>query len=322
MGGALADAEIALPLDSSPAIAPTPKDPRSRRNLGNRAGIAIVLASLTSGCVTQWLNVTAPSAGISVTRDIGYATGDRRTLDIYAPQRQAPGRPVVVFFYGGSWDSGAKKDYGWLGYALARQGYVVVLPDYRLYPQVRWPAFLQDGALAVRWARDHAQQYGGDTSRLVLMGHSAGAYNAVDLATDGRWLKAVGIDPATEISAVVGLSGPYDFLPVRTDELRDIFGPEASRADTQPINHVDGHAAPMLLITGDRDRVVDPGNSDRLAARIKTAGGQVRVIHYPKLDHVRTVGALAAPLRWLAPVMRDVTAFISERTAFSPAGAA
>jgi len=276
--------------------------------------VTLGLAAMTAGCATQLLNATAPSAGIAVTRNIAYASGDRRRLDVYAPRRRAPGRPMVVFFYGGSWDSGARGQYAWLGYALARQGYVVVLPDYRLYPAVRWPAFLEDGALAARWARDHAADFGGDASRLVLMGHSAGAYNAVDLAVDGRWLKAAGLDPARDIRAVVGLSGPYDFLPVRTDELKAIFGPEAGRPDTQPINHVDGEAAPMLLITGDRDTVVDPGNSDRLAARVTAAGGQARVIHYAKLDHVRTVGALARPLRWLAPVMAEVTAFVNLRT--------
>jgi acetyl esterase/lipase len=225
---------------------------------------------------------------------------------------------VVLFFYGGGWDSGAKHDYRWVGLNLAAQGYVTVVADYRLYPRVVWPAFVQDCALAARWTRDHAGAYGGDASKLVLMGHSAGAYNAIELAVDKRWLGGVGMDPATDIKAVIGLSGPYDFLPLHSDELKVIFGPPDRRPDTQPINHVDGHAPPLLLITGDRDHTVDPGNSDRLAAKVRAAGGQVEVLHYSKLSHGRTVGALESGLRWLAPIMLNVTRFVNLQTGFEP----
>jgi acetyl esterase/lipase len=279
-------------------------------------GALSALAALASCSTIGVLNAASASPWIRQTRDIAYGPLGRQRLDVYAPAPTGAGRrPVVVFFYGGSWDSGSKLDYRWTGLALARRGYVTVIADYRLYPDVVWPAFLQDGAAAVRWARDNAASFGGDPDRLVLMGHSAGAYNAVDLAVDRRWLAGAGLDAARDVRAVVGLSGPYDFLPVRTAELKAIFGPEAERPDTQPINHVDGGAAPMLLITGDRDGVVDPGNSDRLAARIRAAGGEAEVIHYPKLDHPMTVGSLATPLQWMAPVMRDAVRFIDAETA-------
>ena len=279
---------------------------------------ALGLAGALAGCsVTGLLNVATSTPSVAVTRDVAYAPGDRHALDVYAMPGGA-GRPVVVFIYGGSWDSGSKKDYAFVGEALAKHGYVVFVPDYRLYPQVRWPDFLQDNALAVRWAKDHAAQFGGDPSKLVLMGHSAGAYDAVDLGVDTRWLSAVGLDPGRDVTALVGLSGPYDFLPLHTKELRTIFGPEASRPDTQPINHVTGREPPMLLITGDKDTTVEPGNSDRMAAKVTAAGGKVQVIHYPSLDHVRTVGALADPLTFLAPVRRDVFQFIDAQTGFAP----
>jgi acetyl esterase/lipase len=276
---------------------------------------SLLLMSACSGVGV--LNALSVSPEVTQTRDIAYGPGPHQTLDVYAPSTPAAGRPVVVFFYGGGWDSGSKHDYEFVGQALAARGYVAVLPDYRVYPQAVWPAFLQDNAQAVRWARDHAAAYGGDASRLVVMGHSAGAYNAVELAVDDRWLRAVGVDPAHDVKAVVGLSGPYDFLPVRTAELKAIFGPEAQRPDTQPINHVDGHAAPMLLITGDKDTVVDPGNSDRMAAKVRAAGGVAEVIHYRKLTHPLTVAALAGPLRFLAPVMADVAAFIDRQTGWT-----
>jgi acetyl esterase/lipase len=290
--------------------------PSSLHTLGRRTALT-GLMSLLSGCTAFGaLNTLEPKGGVTVTRDIPYGTAPRQALDVYAPIGTAGGRPVVVFFYGGSWDSGTKADYAWVGQALARQGYVTVVADYRLYPDALWPLFLEDCALAVGWARSHAEAYGGDPARLVVMGHSAGAYNAVELAVDDRWLGSVGLDPHTDIRAVVGLSGPYDFLPLQSDELKTIFGPEAQWPDTQPINHVDGRAAPMLLLTGDRDHTVNPGNTDRMAARITSRGGKAQVIHYPSLDHVRMVGALAAPLRWMAPVMADVTAFIDAQTGF------
>ena len=277
----------------------------------------VALAGALSACSAfGTLNSLEPKADVAVTRDIAYGSDPRQSLDVYSPSEALAGRPVVVFFYGGSWDSGSKTDYAWVGQALAHQGYVVVVADYRLYPQVRWPAFLMDCALAVHWAHDHAAQYGGDPTRLVLMGHSAGAYNAVELAVDYRWLSAVGLDPHRTIRAVVGLSGPYDFLPLHSEELQTIFGPEADRPDTQPINHVDGRAAPMLLVTGDQDHTVGPGNTDRMAAKVRSLGGVAQVIHYPTLDHVRMVGALAKPLRWTAPVLRDVSAFIDTETGF------
>jgi len=305
-------------LSNSLSRVPAHVDRRSVWRVLAGVGMAASLVAI-SGCSTVGLlNAVSASPSVAVTRDIAYGADPRQKLDVYTPTTPAPGRPVVVFFYGGSWDSGSKHDYEFVGQALAAQGYVAMVPDYRVYPQVVWPAFLKDSASAVRWARDHAAAYGGAPSRLVLMGHSAGAYNAVDLAVDGRWLRAAGVDPARDIAAVVGLSGPYDFLPVRTAELQTIFGPEASRPDTQPINHVDGHAAPMLLITGDKDTTVDPGNSDRMAARVRAAGGQVEVIHYPKLTHPTTVAALAGALHFLGPVMRDVSVFIDKQTGWAP----
>jgi acetyl esterase/lipase len=218
---------------------------------------------------------------------------------------------VVVFFYGGGWDQGEKRDYRFVGQTLAEQGFVAVVPDYRVYPAVRYPAFLQDSALAVRWARDHAAENGGDPERVFLMGHSAGAYNAVMLAVDRRWLGAVGMDPRRDLRGVIGLAGPYDFLPLHSDELKAIFGPPDMRPDTQPINHVDGQAPPMLLMTDARDKVVDPGNTERMADRIRERGGQVEAVTFPGLSHALILGAIARPLHFLAPVARRVRGFIA-----------
>jgi acetyl esterase/lipase len=278
-----------------------------------RAPLALagVAASLLGGCSTVGvLNAVEPKGGLTIIRDLAYADGPRHRLDVYAPRQAARPAPVVVFFYGGNWNSGEKAAYAFVGAALARRGYVVVIPDYRLYPEVRWPSFVEDSAKAVGWARAHTAQYGGAPDKLVLMGHSAGAYNAALLALDRRWLAAEKLDPRRDVRAVVGLAGPYDFLPLKSEELKTIFGPEAQRPATQPIAYVDGQAPPMLLATDRNDRLVDPGNSRRFADAIHAKGGRAETRVYGGVNHQLMIGAFAAPLTFLAPVLKDAAAFI------------
>lgn len=240
------------------------------------------------------------------TQSIAYGAGARRTLDIYRP-RGATAAPVIVFFYGGSWQSGSKGMYRFLARALTRRGYVAVVPDYRIYPEVTYPGFIEDGALAVRWVKDNAARFGGDPGRLFLMGHSAGAYIAAMLAIDGRWLSAVGLEACRDISGWIGVAGPYDFLPLRDGTLRTIFGEEPA---TQPITHVAPGAPAALLLTGVKDRVVDPGNSRRLAAKLHDAGGEGTVRMYRRAGHLTIMAAFAPFLRFIAPVLRDTDSFI------------
>jgi len=297
---------------SSPVLRP----PHRRATLALLRAPALAALLPLGGCsVTGVLAATTP-ARARIVRDVPYGEGPRRRLDVYTPD--ASGRaPVVVFLYGGSWQDGSKSIYGFVGKALAASGFVTVIPDYRVYPEVSYPDFLRDGAQAVRWARDHAPAYGGDPSRLFLVGHSAGAYNAAMLALDRRWLAEVELEPAKDLRAAVGLSGPYDFLPLRDRTLMTIFGPEEARPQTQPITYADGRGPPMLLAAGLRDTVVDPGNATRLAARIREKGGEAEVILYPKLDHRLAIGAFAGPLRFVAPTLRDTVAFLRrhDRTA-------
>jgi acetyl esterase/lipase len=265
---------------------------------------------------TGVLNALARWGDYELTSDIAYKPGARGGLDIYVPTpNSAPTRrPVVVFIYGGNWETGDKAMYRFVGGALAGAGFVTMIPDYRVFPEVRFPSFVEDAALAVRWARDHAAEYGGDPERIVLMGHSAGAQIAAMLAFDRHYLGAVGLDPRRDVKGLIGLAGPYDFLPLRSPVLKEIFGPESGLAATQPINFVDGGAPPTLLATGDGDTSVKPGNSTRLAARIREHGGTVEVKIYPGISHRTLIGAFSLPLRPLAPVLRDVAQFIEETT--------
>jgi acetyl esterase/lipase len=280
-----------------------------RRGMTVGAFFGMTMLSLLSGCSPAGvLNAVAPRVGITTTRDVAYAPGERHALDIYAPAERPA--PVIVFIYGGSWQDGSRSMYRFVGAALARCGFVTVIPDYRLYPPVRFPGFLQDAALAVAWTRANIARYGGDPRQIVLMGHSAGAQMVAMLTLDPQWLHAVGLDPDRDIAAMVGLAGPYDFLPLTDPVLQTIFAPAGDLRLTQPITFARGDAPPMFLAAGRSDRTVLPRNTERLAAAIRADGGQVEEKLYPGIGHAALIGAVAWPLRWLAPVLRDVTAFL------------
>jgi acetyl esterase/lipase len=246
---------------------------------------------------------------IQLTQSLAYAERSRHRLDVCRP-RGAAAAPVIIFFYGGAWQSGYKELYRYVAKALARRGYVAVVPDYRIYPEVRYPDFLNDGARVVRWVKDNIPRFGGDPDKLFLKGHSAGAHIAAMLSIDARWLGKVGLDPRRDIAGLIGIAGPYDLMPLRDEKLKVIFG-GVNRPETQPIFHVAPGAPPALLMTGGRDRLVEPGNSVRLAARLVAAGNAATVLTYRRVGHFIIIAAVAPFLRFLVPVMRDVDAFIA-----------
>ena len=250
-------------------------------------------------------------AGYHVVSDLAYGADPRQKLDLYVPDH--PTGPVLVFFYGGGWQSGAKSLYPALGQAFASKGIMVAIADYRVYPQVRYPAFVQDSARAFVWVRDHAAQYGGDPARLILAGHSAGAYDAMMLAADPRWLREAGGD-IDQVRAVIGIAGPYDFLPL-TDPFYIAVFEGKNRPETQAINYIDGKRPPMLLAYGEADTVVEPGNSVRLAAKLRSFASPVTLKAYPRIGHIEIILSLAPGLRWIAPLRADMLDFIGKQGA-------
>lgn len=244
-------------------------------------------------------------------RDVAYGAHPRQRMDIYVPRDSADTpKPVVFFIYGGSWANGAKETYSFVGDAFSARGFVTVIADYRLVPEVRFPDFIVDGALALRFVRDNIASFGGSPQDLHLVGHSAGAYNAMMLTLDKRYLAAVGMR-AGEIRSTVGLSGPYDFLPFDIDVTKDAFGNARDPAQTQPVNFARRDAPPILLATGCEDTTVLPRNSERLASALRKAGARsVSLKIYPGLGHAGTATALSRLLDWQAPVLQDVTAFL------------
>jgi len=275
--------------------------------------LAAAAMALTAACspLSMFATLSPKDPASLVGKGQAYGVGPRQRLDVYAPRGATGEAPVAVFFYGGSWDSGRRQDYGWVGRAMASRGFVTVVADYRIYPEVRYPGFLEDGAQAVKWAVDHAREYGGDPSRIVLAGHSAGAYNAVMLGLDERYLKAAGVDPRA-VKAVAGLAGPYDFVPFDDPIAKRIFGKTEDPPATQPMAYVTKDSPAAFLATGDADRVVYPRNTTALAKKLREAGVEVEERYYPRVDHTRILLALSRPLRGGAPVLDEMTAFLRQ----------
>ncbi|WP_229822107.1 alpha/beta hydrolase [Novosphingobium arvoryzae] len=238
-------------------------------------------------------------------------------LEVIAPDQPGP-HPVVVFIHGGGWHSGIPGDYHFVGRTLARAGYLVVLPGYRLGADGRYPAMLEDSAAAVRWTMDNAARLGGDPGRVFLMGHSAGAYNAVMLGLEQQWLDRQGV-PNGFVKGVIGLSGPYDFAPFTTDSAVAAFGHVADPAQTQPVRFARAGAPPMLLLTGDEDVTVKPRNSIALAKALTAAGAPTQAVVLKGVDHAGTVMKLAHPFRRDARVLDAALAFLAAQGAPSAA---
>lgn len=277
----------------------------NRRHLVGAGALALAGCSATGA-----LDVLVPRGTYRGEEDIAYGGDPRQRLDVYRPVQDSPGAPMVVFFYGGSWTRGSRGDYRFVGEALASAGIVTVVADYRLSPRVRWTGILEDCAAATRWAFDQAARLGAARDRIHLMGHSAGGYNAAMLALDRRWLAQQQLQPR-DLAGWIGLAGPYNFLPIVDPDSRRAFDWPATPADSQPVAHVSAQAPRTLLLATRDDRVVDPErNSGVLAERLRRAGVPVQLRFLEGVNHVTLVGALASPLRGLAPVRRDVSAFV------------
>ncbi len=271
------------------------------------------LALLLAACSpTGILNATVPTNGVAVTRDVAYADGPRHTMDIYRPPGATGQAPLVVFVHGGNWRTGDKDMYPFVALPLAARGAVVAVPDYRLYPEVQFPAFLDDTARAVAWAAAHAAEFGADGRRVFLVGHSAGAYNAAMLAVDPAFLARAGFD-RSRLAGVVGLAGPYDFLPITGEDVREVFASVQDGPLSQPVTYVDGRNPPLLLLAGTDDTTVKPRNTVSLAAKVRAAGGVAEDRLYPGLGHIGIITAFAPLFQRRAPVLDDVWAFIARQ---------
>ena len=279
--------------------------------------IALMAAAAAALAPSRALNLLAGViGGFDGRTDVAYGKLPRQRLDIYTPRGPAPagGWPMVVFFYGGSWNNGARSDYAFVGAALASHGVLTLVADYRLYPEVRYPEFLGDCAQALAYGLKEAAGLGADPRRVFVMGHSAGAYNAAMLALDPRWLAPTGHAP-TELAGWIGLAGPYDFLPSTNPDVQPVFFHPNYPSGAQPIEHVTSASGLRAFIAApSEDKVVNPIRSSQgLATRLGAAGMPATLKLYERASHTTLIGAMSAPLRWIAPVHEDVLAFIGAR---------
>ena len=278
------------------------------------------LAGISSACTpVKILNSLVPETSYQLISATAYGTNNRQKLDMYLPkvkpkvnvgQTTNALKKVVIFYYGGNWDSGDRADYKFVGEALSAQGFIVVIPDYRVYPEVLFPEFMADPASAAKWVKANIKQYGGDANKVFLAGHSSGAQIAVMLALNAEYLAKQNLAPH-DFAGVIGLAGPYDFLPLKSDRLKTIFGTETEQWKSQPINFVDGKSPPLLLAVGKKDGTVWPRNTYNLAKKIKENNGLVEVAEFANYGHVDMVAKLAKPLRGDGELLKAITAFLN-----------
>lgn len=274
-------------------------------------GIAFVVFVPGARMVDIRDRLTPGASAPEIAEGVSFGTQGQR-LDIWGSRDPRAAKPVLIFFYGGGWVNGDRTSYGWAGRAYASRGFIVVVPDYRKVPKVHFPAFIEDGAEAVKWTRDNIAKFGGDPDRIVLAGHSAGAHLTAMLTLDQRWLARVGASGT--IKAAVGLSGPYDFYPITSVRAAAAMGQWPRPLETQPIHFARADAPPMLLITGD-DTTVPPRNAEKLTARLKAVGAFAEEKVYHGLGHEDVALALSLPYRNVAPVLDDSVAFLNAQLA-------
>lgn len=278
-------------------------------------GLALVASALAACSPIKLLNGLVSERSYRFEGAVAYGSAPRQRLDVYRPlpaTSPAEGaRPLVVFFYGGTWSSGERASYKFVGEALAARGAVVVVPEYGLSPAHRYPVFVRDSALAVKWALDNAPRLGADPKKVFVMGHSSGGYNAAMVALDARWLGESGASPK-QLAGWIGLAGPYDFLPIENPQARVAFNWPQTPRDSQPIEYPSPAAPRALLMAATKDSSVNPvRNTRQMAARLRAAGVEVQTHEFDNLSHMTLIGALAGPLEWIGgPVLPPLLDFI------------
>jgi acetyl esterase/lipase len=241
-----------------------------------------------------------------IQRDLSYGPDARNQLDIYEPKEINKDTPIIFFWYGGSWSDGSKNYYEFIGASFARKGFITVIPDYRLYPQVKFPEFIKDGAAAIAFVNKIYP----NNKNIFVMGHSAGAHIAALLALDSNYLKEIDI-PLDLIKGFIGLSGPYDFKP--GPNIKPIFE-GIDPKHWQPIELVTGRTVQMLLFQGRYDQLVSHQNAIKLAKKVKQNGGRATLKIYRRFEHFTIILPLAGLFTWLAPIRKQIMHFIKDNS--------
>lgn len=291
------------------------------RRIAHFALVALALALVGCGSMSGLQRVLIRGNSFTLVTGIAYGPEPRQRIDIYTP-KDAPPKATILFLYGGSWKGGDRGLYRFLGQALAGRGYQLAVADYRLYPQVRYPAFVEDAAGAFAWVKSNISAYGGDPNRLFLMGHSAGAYNAAMIMIDGQWLAPHRLRPSDALG-LISLAGPFSFNPRETSSTKDVFSEAPDINAARPVKLAANgakSAPPMFLLHGTADDTVGSWNTQNFASAVNDAGGHAELILYPDIGHLGVITCFAWPLRWRAPCLDDVTSYMEKILSQPPAG--
>lgn len=290
---------------------------KRRRFLGLTAGaligggLAYQCASRSGWSLRNTVSALVSESDVGIEPDLAYGSHKRHRLDVYRPQQTSPAGPVVLFLYGGGWKSGDRDTYRFVGSALAASGVTTVIPDYRLFPEVTFPGFVEDAALAYRWTSENAAAIEGAQRPIILFGHSAGAHTGALLAYDRRYLRETAPDARTP-AGFIGLAGPYAFDPTTWPTTKAIFATANKADEARPISFAHRDAPPTLVMHGEDDTTVKPWNTRTLAKALSKAGAPVTKREFAGIGHIGLVVAIARPFRWRAPVLYETLRFIKQ----------
>lgn len=268
------------------------------------AACLAAVAALAACAPVSILNGITPASTFDRTKNVSFGDGERDELDIYRADKPKADTPVLLFVHGGSWDSGSKGIYKFLAEGFTKSGYDIVVPNYRIYPEAKFPNFLEDNAKAVAYTADTFPD-----RKIVLLGHSAGAYNVLMLALRDEYLSGAGVDRCAKISGVVGLAAPTGIVPLESQRLIEIF-PDRFTADDAVLNNVTGPAPAIFLGHGESDTTVYPKNSTVLAEKITARGGTAQVEIYLGQSHTDVVKVLSRHFDDDTTLKADIVTFI------------
>ena len=266
------------------------------------------------------VNGITANGGVGVSKDILYGDEPLQDLDIYYPKPLAQAMktnttikqeyPMVVFVHGGSWESGNKEEYAFVGQSLAQAGYVTAVINYRKAPEHVYPDYVEDTAQAIAWSYKNAKRFHANPERFAVVGHSAGAFNAVAAIANEDFLKPYGIKP-TDISAVIGIAGPYSY-DFRKFSSVTAFAADATPDEVMPDRQIKGAQPPYLLLTAEKDKVVYATNTIKMTQALKAAGVTVQTSEIKGASHATSIGAMAPPLRWVNDVRAQVLSYFDK----------
>ena len=296
-----------------------------RRNIVRAAvlalgGVALATQSAQALSPLAIVNGITSSGGVGVSKDILYGDEPSQDLDVYYPKPLAQAMktqsaitniyPMVVFVHGGSWESGSKEQYAFVGQSLAQAGYVTAVINYRKAPDHVYPDYVKDAAQAIAWSINNAVSLHADPARLAVMGHSAGAFNAVAAVANEDFLAPYGVKP-TDIATVVGIAGPYSY-DFRKFSSASAFGANATPDQVMPDRQIKGAQPPYLLLTAEKDQMVHATNTTKMTQALQAAGVSVKTSEIKGASHATSIGAMAPPLRWINDVRAQVVTYLDE----------